>query len=104
MRDKAFIHLSTIIEEIELTDKLLSNLNGLEESVDETLLAEMQRKKRNLIKKMLTKMIELGLGFRQFESLYQKIFDFLKSGEKDIDIPIEFKKNVIKAERLLMTE
>ena len=101
MNNQSYYQILSIIEEIELTDKLLIKLNKVDEPLNETLFGEIRRKKRNLIKEMLKEMIDAGLSFIEFESLYTKLFSYLKKDDKKANFPIEFQKNVKRAEQFL---
>ena len=61
----------------------------------------MKRKKRNLVKEMLKKMIDSGVSFSQFEELYQQIFSYLKAEEKLVNPPNEFYKNAKRVAQFL---
>jgi len=101
MNKKAYLQIVSIIEEIELTEKLLLQLSRVEETLNKTLFNEMKRKKRNLVKEMLKKMIDTGVSFNHFEELYQQIFAYLKIEEKTVETPLDFKKNAQRVTQLL---
>ena len=54
MSKQAYFQIVSIIEEIELTEKLLSQLMQMEETFNKTLFNEIKRKKRNLVKEILS--------------------------------------------------
>jgi len=101
MSKKAYYQVLSIIEEIELTEKLLLQLTQVEELLNETLFNEIKRKKRNLVKEMLKKMIDIGISVNQFEALYQSIFSYLKLEEKEVATSNNFQKSAKRVERLL---
>lgn len=101
MNNQAYFQVVSIIEEIELTEKLLRQLRQLKEPLNKTLVTEIKRKKRNLVKEMLKNMIDTGVSFSQFEELYQQIFSYLKAEEKAPNTSTEFHKNAKRVAQFL---
>ena len=105
MNNQTYHRIISIIEDIELTDKLLHNLKAIkEEPLNKIAFSEIERKKRNLIKKLLKEMINADLSFIQYENLYQKIFSYLAATEKETNLPKDWQKNINRAAQFLTIE
>jgi len=45
------------------------------------MLGEMLRKKRNLVRELISGLVQSDIDFKEFRNLYQKAFDYLEKNE-----------------------
>jgi len=104
MKSNNYNKILSIIEDIELTNKLIRELKALNKGTTENILgiSSILRKKRNLTKELLSEMIEADVSFSRFEKFYQKIFSTLKDGEKKDGFTAKTEKIVALAEKVLI--
>ncbi len=104
MNKQNYHKIYSIIEDIELTNKLIDDLKAVNKGTLENILgvSSILRKKRNLTKELLSEMIEADVSFSHFEKFYQKIFSHLKDAEKKSGFTAETEKIVKLAEKVLV--
>lgn len=90
------------IEIIEKTEQLLIKLREIkDEPLGKSMIMEMERKKRNLLKELLKEMIDADMIAGQFESSYQKILSYLNTSKSKNDWSEESKLQVARVEKFL---
>lgn len=97
MRNESFNAITNIIYQIETTEKYIAQLKDIKETINQTILNEMARKKQKLVKKLLVEMLSNGVSLSQFEDLYQKIFKYLKDKDDKNTISGEKEKVLLQA-------
>jgi len=101
MHNQYITQIKSIIGEIEKTNALLANFNDSEDIVDITVKSQIQRKKKNLFKELLSVLLASNLNISSYETLYQKTINFLKNDEDNMILSSDFKHDIKKAEELL---
>ena len=104
MKNKNYNKILSIIDDLELTNKLIDDLKALNNGTTKNILgvSSILRKKRNLTKKLLSEMIAADISFSHFEKIYQVIFSSLKDGEKKDGFTEKAEKVVALAEKVLV--
>lgn len=104
MNNKRYFKILGIIEDIELTNKLIFDLKKVNKEPDKMLgFSSILRKKRNLTKDLLSEMIDADISFSQFEKYYLKVISYLKKGEKKKESPKEVLEIFNKMDQILAT-
>lgn len=104
MNNKRYFKILGIIEDIELTNKLIFDLKKVNKETNEILgFSSILRKKRNLTKDLLSEMIDADISFNQFEKYYLKVITYLKKGEKTKESSKEVLEIFNKMDQILTT-
>jgi len=81
--NESIAEIKGIIDEIEMTENLIIQLKkGDQGATLEVMLGEMLRKKRNLIRELISNLIQSGIDFKEFKNLYQTAFEYLMTNEQ----------------------
>ncbi len=104
MNKKHYYRIVNIVEDIELTNKLISDLKKTTDKPTEILgFTSILRKKRRLIKKLLGEMIDADISFNKFEKYYLKVISSLKSEDKKEESSKEILEIFDKMDKVLAT-
>lgn len=100
-RIEKLLNIQNLIEEINGVEEMIKKLTGKEDEVSDTMRFQYQFKKQTLVKELLIELILSDFGFRNFESLFQKIGVFLKKTETGGLISANLKSNLKEVEKTL---
>ena len=100
---ESIAEIKAIIREIEKVDELLLNFKEGNDSSLRILTQEFLRKKRSLVKELITALVQSPIDKRFFKGLYQKAFEYLEKSDshKEIENNSELKVFFKKAETLM---
>ena len=95
------LNIQNLIEEINGVEEMIKKMTGKQNEVSDTMRFQYQFKKQTLVKQLLIELILSDFGFRNFESLFQKIGVFLRRTETGGLISTNLKSNLEEVEKTL---